>query len=56
LRRKILPSITARILFRNRSSTVYAAGLHMGYPGLAEEKNILRDRESGDPLRHVERS
>jgi MoxR-like ATPase len=28
--------------------------LHMGYPSVEEEKNILRDRASGDPLRHVE--
>jgi MoxR-like ATPase len=28
--------------------------LHMGYPSIEEEKNILRDRASGDPLRNVE--
>src|SRR3954453_4797691 len=28
--------------------------LHIGYPNLEEEKNILRDRASGDPLRLVE--
>ncbi len=28
--------------------------LHMGYPSIEEEKNILRDRVSGDPLRLVE--
>ena len=27
--------------------------LHIGYPTLDEERNILRDREAGDPLRFV---
>src|SRR5439155_17535975 len=28
--------------------------LHIGYPTLDDERNILRDREYSDPLRHVE--